>query len=119
MAEGSNNQNLEKKIKKFLDEGLENIDAGTRSRLTRIRTEALSRKKRSLSGLRNWFPLPVVGAAAVTAALVAFLLFKGPFENQSFDNFEDMEILASGDNLELYEDLEFYSWLAEEEYDAG
>jgi hypothetical protein len=32
---------------------------------------------------------------------------------------EDVDLLATTDVLELYEDLEFYAWLAEENVEAG
>ena len=43
-----------------------------------------------------------------------------PDQSQKLDTgLEDLEILASVDQLELYEDLDFYDWLANENYEAS
>ena len=110
-----------KKIKHDLDEGTEQLDAGIQSKLTRMRHEALDTGERRgiFSGFNLWDPAlrwPGLATASV-AALAVFLYFQTPAGMQP--NFEDIDLLASEDKLELYEELEFYAWLAEEEADAG
>ena len=99
------------KIKKELDAGT--VDAGVQSRLTRMRHDALDAGERRGFSLKDsiwrWPGLATAGAAA----LAVFLYFQTPGGVQP--NFEDIDLLASEDPLELYEDLEFYAWLAEEE----
>ena len=60
----------------------------------------------------------------MTAVLLALVLaLNGPATNQAGSDLEDLDLLANADQLELYEDLEFYAWLAEEEstdeYETG
>jgi hypothetical protein len=106
-----------KQVKSSLDRGEENIDAGTLSRLHRIRQEAIYTEKQEKSGVLNWLPFPALATAAVVL-LTVFLVFTGEQEQVPNGNFEDLEILASN-NLEFYEDLDFYAWLAEEQPSAG
>ena len=60
----------------------------------------------------------------MTAVLLALVLaLNGPATNQAGSDLEDLDLLANADQLELYEDLECYAWLAEEEstdeYETG
>lgn len=108
-----------KQVKSSLDRGEENIDAGTLWRLHRIRQEAINAEKQEQSGVLNWFTLPFPAlATAIVVLLTVFLVFTGEQEQVPNGNFEDLEILASN-NLEFYEDLDFYAWLAEEQPSAG
>ena len=109
-----------KKIKHHLDEGTEQLDAGIQSKLTRMRHEALDAGERRglFAGFGLWDPaLRWPGLATAGAATLAvFLYFQTPAGIQP--DFEDIELLASEDTLELYEELEFYTWLAEQEADG-
>jgi hypothetical protein len=56
----------------------------------------------------------------ITAVLYLVLIYAKPASTPMLDTgLEDLEILASLDHIELYEDLEFYEWLANKNYDAG
>ena len=105
------------KIKHGLGDGTQQLPAGIQSRLTQMRHEALDAGERRgfFSSLSLWDPaIRWSGlATAGAAALAVFLYFQTPAAIQP--NFEDIDLLASEDKLELYEDLEFYAWLAEEE----
>ena len=111
-------------IKKNLDDSTERLDAGVRSRLTQARHHALDQKKGVPSWFGDWSWKTVSGVAAMTAVLLALVLaLNGPATNQAGSDLEDLDLLANADQLELYEDLEFYAWLAEEEstdeYETG
>lgn len=108
-----------KKEKDFLDfaqqrlsQGTENLDPETRRKLIAMRNRALNipeNKKR----LPEWAPLPAMGL--LTAILYLMITYAKPAPAPRPDTgLEDLEILASLDSLELYEDLEFYEWLADE-----
>jgi hypothetical protein len=119
-----NEQNHEKKfldnIRETLDADIDNLDAGIRSRLTQARHRALEVYKEKGGDLRWGFKLPVAGlATALVIFLVTTLFFNGLNGNRVTNNIEDFDILASQDNLKLYENLDFYAWLAEETENAG
>jgi hypothetical protein len=66
--------------------------------------------------------LRLPAAALITAGLIATLPFvpiRTPEEQQAANTIEDMDILASNDQLDLYEEFDFYAWLAEEQQNAG
>jgi hypothetical protein len=106
---------VEERAKALFDESVGNLDGKTRSALTQARHAALAElegRKRQASW-RIWGPLS--GAAA--AALVVAAMF-GPIwttTQQSKDGgampFEDFDIVADAENLELLENLDFYAWL--------
>ena len=109
-----------KKIKDGLDRGTEQLPAGIQSKLTRIRHEALDAGERRgfFAGFNLWdsaYRWPGL-ATAGASALAVFLYFQTPAGNPP--HFEDIDLLTAEDQLELYEDLEFYAWLAEEETDG-
>lgn len=105
-----------KQIKKTLDEGTDHLDAEIQSRLTQIRYKALESK--SSRWLPEWMYQPSAQWASVTGALLLIVLYFGePGITQP--GLEDIDLLTSVDGLELYEELEFYAWLAEENVDAG
>ncbi len=90
------------------------LDAGTLSRLHRIRSEALT----TVGGrpAKQW--LPVAGAVTV-AMLVGVVLFL-PQQPANLNpetalvtglSEQDLELLVGSEDLELLEDLEFYLWL--------
>jgi hypothetical protein len=100
-----------------LNQGTENLDPDTKHKLLAMRNRALDIQEN-----KNWFPqwapLPVMGL--LTAILFIILVYAKPGSVPKLDSgLEDLEILASVDQLELYEDLEFYDWLANENYEAG
>lgn len=104
-----------RKIKRDLNEGTQRLDAATQSRLTRLRHEALDAGERQgfFAGFNFWhsaYRWPGL-ATAGTATLVVFLYFQIPAVQP---NIEDLDLLASEDQLELYQDLEFYAWLADQ-----
>jgi hypothetical protein len=109
--------NFVENAKHVLDQDAENLDGTTTSRLRQMRYAALEKAE------SNWwqrFRLPA--AALVTASLIAtftFVQMRTSDELQTVKTIEDMEILASSEQLDLYEDYDFYTWLAEEQKHAG
>ena len=112
------NQDLEftRHLKRRLDEAEQNLDAGIRSRLTQTRYQALAQRKENPSWWPEWIKQPLPGMAAAFALVLALALtLNGPPSTQPGNGLEDMDLLTAEDQLELYEDLEFYAWLAQEE----
>jgi hypothetical protein len=104
---------LENRAKDLFDESVGSLDGRTRSALTQARNAALAEAE-GRPGWKIWGPLTGVAAAAVFIAVVF-----GPIwtslqpANENAMPIEDFDILADADNLELLENLEFYSWLDE------
>ena len=110
---------LARAAKARFDDSVEALDAATLSRLNRGRQRALA----ELDGARRhgaWLRwLPATGVAA--AALLAVMLAVEPGTAVPDDpvSASDFGMLLEDDSLEMFEDLEFYSWLEGDELDAG
>jgi len=106
-------------VRKALDLDADNLDAGTQSKLTRMRHQALEAGERKGFDIRQWFTRPVIGWTATACLIVLGLTIYMKQPNGSTPLLEDIELLAAEDNLEFYDSLEFYAWLAEENSDAA
>ncbi len=103
--------------RKRLNQGTDNLDPDTRHKLITMRNRALDVQENK-KWFPEWAPLPAMGL--LTGVLFIILTYAKPVTVPKLDTgLEDLEILASIDQLELYEDLEFYDWLANENYEAG
>ncbi len=111
-----------------LDEALRTLDPAIASRLRMARHRALdaAAEKQRVPWL-----LPAVGFASASLGVLAlFFLLQAPEQKQLVSrntskgrsesrsgslagSVEDLELLASSEAIEFYEDLEFYGWLAE------
>lgn len=111
---------LLEKAKGLLSEAAENLDSQTKRRLERIRLDVLSaagRKEARLFPPSRWAMAGAFAAAGLAAVAVFFWLrtSTGDFPNR---HIEDFEIIASGENIDFYENLDFYRWLATKENGA-
>jgi len=114
-------EKLLKHSKKILDESAESLDAATLSRLNQARQKALDNKMEShgtsFSFMTSWIPASAAASLGI-AVTTAWLLTSLPDDTEQFQiakAYEDMEMLTSETDLELLEQLEFVSWLVEEE----
>jgi len=115
-----NDKEFLQKLKSRLDEDTESLDAETLSRLNRSRQAALAQ----LDKKKPWFKMPVwipaTGGLATVMLLTSVMLFKAEEIAITVDSDTvEMEIIAAQDSFELYEQLDFYLWLAEEEISAS
>ena len=94
--------------KAVLDESARDLDPEMATRLRQARYRAMEAKPKPF----RWL-VPASGfvAASVAILAVALWLFQPP-RPVPVEGVEDLEILSSGENLELFDDLEFYHWLA-------
>lgn len=97
-------------VKDHLDQSIEDLDPGIVSKITRARYTVLEKQK---SKWITW-GIPITGIASTAALiLIAFNLFFSQNLQIKTEQLEMVEILSSEQNLELFENLEFYAWLAE------
>lgn len=97
-------------VRRQLDASAEALDPATRRALARARARALS--AREASGLRWRGPVAAAFAAAGALLLVLWLRATPP------DDAAPIAAGAPAGDPELIEELEFYTWLAEQP-DAG
>jgi hypothetical protein len=110
---------FEDRSRELFDESVERLDARTRSRLNQARQRALEEAGKN-SKRRYWIAAPLGGLAA--AALVALILVRPGGEATTDDGamaLDDFDIVADADNFELIQDVEFYSWLADQGRNSG
>jgi hypothetical protein len=98
--------------RRALDEDAASFDAATVSRLNRARQAALDAAR---APRRARWLLPSAFAAAACGALALAIVprLQAPAEMPPVASASgaDFELLATGEELTLYEDLEFYAWL--------
>ncbi len=114
-------RSFEDKAKQALDEQAESTDPEILARLRTARREAVAEiATRSQPAQTRWWGVPAPALAFATLLLVsAAVFFTTGKDHAPLSTIEDLELLASNPNLEFYEDLDFYDWLAEEDSLAG
>ena len=107
-----------------LDEDVDNYDSTTRSRLAQARRLAMAAAQpRGPWWRRTWLAsrpagdwlLPAGAFASVVATAFALTLMVAEPGNDLAREVDDLELLSSGEELELFENLEFYQWLPDRE----
>ena len=109
-AADSGDEVLLASIRHELDRSCAALDGYTLSRLHRIRSEAVARRRKSrLQSLL----LPFGGLVTACALVIAVSLnwHAGSAQPASI---EDIEILADSEALDFYSEYEFYQWMAQE-----
>ncbi len=116
--EPNDNEDFAEQAKQAFDDSVERLDAAALSQLNQGRHAALEQLA-SGSSRATWMRwVPAGGVAAV--ALITMMMMRGPeIESMPIEVVSDFEILLEGESLEMFEDLEFYSWIDDAELDAG
>jgi len=106
-------------VKGHLDAGIDALDDWTTARLRDIRLRAVeaAEGKRERFGFPRWFAVGGLATAAVAVLVVGLWMTDRPRES-TVATVDDIEIVASQEQMQLYEDLEFYRWLATQENDG-
>lgn len=105
------NDPLVNSIRKELDRSCDALDGYTLSRLHRMRSAALARPQSRWKSVLLPFGGLVTACALVLA--VSLSLQNGTAVEGTGEALEDIEMLTSNESLDLYENYEFYQWLAE------
>lgn len=116
---------LYKAVKSTLDDNMESLDDDVRQRLQQARRAAI----RSATSTKGHTPKPTfhlnrmaaAGSFVVLALVTSVIVYtQWPAQDPSpLASIEDIPILTAPEELELYEELEFYQWLAEEHDGVG
>jgi len=109
--ETSANERFAAKAKTHFDESVDRLDADTLSRLNQGRHQALAHQSKNhvFGPWLRWMP-----ATGVAAALMIMVIMNGPTGVEVISGpatASDLEFLLEEGSLEMFEDLEFYSWL--------
>lgn len=114
---------LEARSKAAFDASVSDLDANVRSRLTQARFAAVAElEQKGSSPLRQrlkqlW--VPAAGLVA-TSLIVALVIMPGTKTRSDVALADvDIPLLLEPDNVEMLEDMEFYSWLDDEAFDDG
>lgn len=105
--------------KALFDASVDELDAATLSTLNQTRHRALEEAEAPRTRLLRWAPAAGAAAAVLVAVMVSL---PGPSQVEVMPAaMVDMEILLGEDSIEMFEELEFYSWLdmMEEGDDVG
>jgi len=114
----------------LLDESAQALDATTLSRLNRSRQAALAQRVPRRRAAWLLLPAGLVGACALLLAVGVWharVPQTAPLASPSATvvsgstvNVVDMDLIASGDDMEMMQDLDFYAWLdAQDQDDKG
>jgi hypothetical protein len=118
--------NFERRVRSLLDDSVGRVSGHARSRLTRARYAAVEEATRTrtsfwrqfVSSSRGFLPAGTVAAAVLVAMLLlSDRLGRTPVPVQPLPStFEEIELLADAEVLELIQEAEgeFYEWAAEE-----
>ena len=120
-----NDAQLIERIRRRLDEEVDRLDSTTLSRLEQARRLALAAAVQprrpwwrttwlASRPVGNWL-VPAGAFASVVATAVALTLMVVEPGNGLAREVDDLELLTAGEELELYENLEFYQWLQDRE----
>lgn len=104
-------------VTRYLDQSVEQLDPATLARLRHARVEAVESRSQAAKlpiGVW-WLPASVVAVLTVLVLTVWVWSLRGPHDHEVWP-LEDVELLASAEPFEFYEDLEFYHWLTAEDH---
>lgn len=117
MSHNDRDEKLIETVREHLDAGAADLDGRVCARLRAMRADALEEAARR----RGWFfRLPrwvtAGGLATAVAAVVAVSLWVADVRRErTVATIDDMELITAQEQMQLYEDLDFYRWLAEQD----
>ena len=108
---------LEHQVKEALEQQAQALDAASLTRLRQARAQALAELQQGRDKPPRLNPGALWGGGFAAAALVLVLVWpgnRGPLPEFT-QEIADLELLADANDIELYEELEFYLWLEQQE----
>lgn len=112
-------------VKQALDDSVEQVDELTRAKLSAARHRAVDAASQSARWnvgnvlSVNWFDRRgAVIAGVFSIAVIAVLVLPNltaQNPQQAVALIDDMELLGGADDLDFYQDLDFYLWVADEQ----
>ena len=96
-----------RKAGETLARNVETLGPEVTRRLSRLRANAISRMQTKAPWWQQWY-IPAGATASVCVLALVFSMLSRDFE---ITDYGDLEILSESEEMELYEDLEFYEWL--------
>lgn len=112
-----------KQTKQQLDESVNTLNADIKDKLFSARRKIIAEHHNSQlnsnkgNRLRGLIPLTTM---AVTASVILGIFIQSGIWQSNDIKFDvELELVSTLDNIELYNDLEFYQWLAENELHTG
>ena len=112
---------LSERIRAQLDDSLQDYDAATLSRLNQARQRALEALPHRTAPRWQW---PAIGFAAALSLMLVLGWQRNPEPIGDDSDSEwmasvlsddEMALLASDDELEMFQNLEFYAWLEQQQ----
>lgn len=114
-----NNDEMLQQLRRTLDDSVDNLDALTRARLQAVRKRAVAQAAHR-PGWLSWLhagpvvALPIGAVAMILVAVLSLQVLKTPPVMIAAEA-EVLEMLATVDDLDLLQDMEFYEWLENHE----
>jgi len=107
------NTPLERQLQEHLCQLEQNISPELSRRLYQARRVAIAQAAAPTVGINYFKPALAVSLASLFVFVVLFSSMKPtPVDDIISNSAKDTELISSQDKLELYQELEFYSWLA-------
>jgi hypothetical protein len=106
------------KVQGLLDHGTENLGSHTERRLEDIRGEALTAAEEKRSRFfppRRWVLVGSFAMATLAAVGLFFWLSPSATTPPPTGQLEDLEIITSQEQIDFYQNLDFYRWLGSKE----
>lgn len=111
------NEDTLNKVRTLLDQSVDQLPRDVLSSLKKRRARAVElaeKREARFWGFPEW--LTTGRVASIAILVVAVSLWISPVGNQLTGvPGDDLEVVAINEQLELYEDLEFFMWLSEKE----
>lgn len=102
-------------INKQLDQRVEEIDDPTKDALRRIRRSAIAQATDRSTSRWQWLqPVPIMATISLVLVISLSLRLTMTSSMHPTPALEDIPLLTASDDIEFYNDLEFYRWIEAE-----
>ena len=114
MNNAKDDQEFLKDINNMLNRRVEEIDENTKAALRNIRKAAIAQTVDRTANRWQWLqPVPIIAMASIVLVVSVSLRTMTTSQQQS-PALENIPLLTAADDINFYNDLEFYQWLEAE-----